>query len=141
MDAVAYFMELKNDIAELESLTGGVEEFCRKQGLASKHGFELTLVLDEVFTNIVSYGFEDEKDHRIRIEMFKKDDLVTIRVEDDGAPFDPTTAERAELGCSLEDCRIGGVGLHLIDRIMTRVMYKRRNNKNILILEKRLTDT
>lgn len=140
MNAVAFTMELKNDLAELESLTCGVEKFCMTHGLAPKSKFELTLVLDEVFTNIISYGFEDEEEHRIRIDMVKEDDLITIRVEDDGAPFDPTKAQDIELTCSLESCRIGGLGLRLINRIMSRVTYKRKGKKNILILEKRIAE-
>ena len=71
MNAVAFSMDLKNDLAELESLTGGVEQFCRTHGLTPKNNFEITLVLDEVFTNIISYGFEDQSEHRIRIDIYK----------------------------------------------------------------------
>jgi serine/threonine-protein kinase RsbW len=136
MNAVRLSLELKNDLAELDYLTGSMEKFCETHGLTSKNNFELTLALDEVFTNIITYGYNDEKEHRIKIDVLKKGEVITIRIEDDGAPFDPTKAKKQNVACSLEDCRIGGLGLHLINRLMTRVKYQRIENKNILILEK-----
>ena len=133
-------LRLKNDLAELESLAASVEAFCDSHGLHSKNHFEMTLVLDEIFTNIVSYGFCDEKEHQIRIDLARKGDRIVIRVEDDGMPFDPTKAKGLERTCTLEECRIGGLGLHLINRLMTRVKYERKEGRNILVLEKRLAE-
>jgi serine/threonine-protein kinase RsbW len=131
-------LRLKNDLAELESLTAGVGKFCDSHGLHPKNNFEVTLALEEIFTNIISYGFCDEKEHQVRIDMARVGEKIVIRVEDDGNPFDPTKAKGLDRRCTLEECRIGGLGLHLINRIMTRVKYERKEGRNILVLEKRL---
>jgi anti-anti-sigma factor len=136
MDTAKLSLEFTNDLAELENLSRHVENFCEANGLAKKNVFELNLVIDEVFTNIVSYAFNDNKKHRIKIEIRIINRELMVRIEDDGAPFDPTTAAKADMCCPIEDRKIGGVGLHLINRIMSSVFYKRKKDKNILVLKK-----
>jgi anti-sigma regulatory factor (Ser/Thr protein kinase) len=43
-------------------------------------------------------------------------------------PQKPTCA------AAIEDRKIGGIGLHLINQLMSRVFYKRVKNKNVLVL-------
>jgi serine/threonine-protein kinase RsbW len=129
-------LEFTNDLAELENLSRQIENFCEVNGLSKKNAFELNLVIDEAFTNIVSYAFNDKKKHQIKIDIRIINSEVTVRIEDDGAPFDPTTAKKTDMCCPIEDRKIGGVGLHLINRIMSSVFYKRIKDKNILVLKK-----
>jgi serine/threonine-protein kinase RsbW len=136
MDTAKLSLAFTNDLAELENLSRHIHNFCEVNGLAKKNAFELNLVIDEAFTNIVSYAFNDNKKHQIKIDIRIINSEVMVRIEDDGAPFDPTTAEKTDMCCLIEDRKIGGVGLHLINRIMSRVFYKRKNNKNILVLKK-----
>ena len=124
-------LRLKSDLAELESLAAGVEEFCDSHGLHPKNNFEMTLVLDEIFTNIVSYGFCDEKEHQVRIDLSRKGERIVIRVEDDGMPFDPTKAKGLERSCTLEECRIGGLGLHLINRLNDTSEIRKKRGEGI----------
>jgi serine/threonine-protein kinase RsbW len=141
MNTAKLSLEFTNDFDELENLSRNVEYFCKVNGLTRKNAFELNLVIDEVFTNIVSYGFNDKKEHRIKIDLGIINGELTIRVEDDGAPFDPTAAPKTDLSCPIEDRKIGGIGLHLINQIMSRVIYKRVKDKNILVLSKCLDKT
>ena len=136
MNTAELSLEFTNDLAELDNLSRNIENFCEVTGLSRKNAFELNLIIDEVFTNIVSYGFNDKKEHRIKIDIRIINGELTVRVEDDGAPFDPTTAPKTDLCCSIEDRKIGGLGLHLINQIMSRVIYKREKDKNILVLKK-----
>jgi anti-sigma regulatory factor (Ser/Thr protein kinase) len=138
MNAAKLSMVLKNDLTELENLSMQIDKFCNLQGISKRNTFKLNLVVDEVFTNIVSYGFSNQKEHLIRIDIQIIGDELTIRIEDDGVPFDPTAIPENNLNCSLEDRQIGGLGLHLINRIMGSLFYERVGNKNVLILKKYL---
>ncbi len=138
MNAAKLSMVIKNDLTELENLSMQIDKFCNLQGISKRDTFKLNLVVDEVFTNIVSYGFSNQKEHLIRIDIQIIGDELTIRIEDDGMPFDPTAIPENDLGCSVENRPIGGLGLHLINRIMNQLSYSRVGNKNILILTKTL---
>ncbi|MFO8085983.1 MAG: ATP-binding protein [Desulfobacterales bacterium] len=138
MNAAKLSMVLKNDLTELGNLSMQIEKFCNLQGISKRNTFKLNLVVDEVFTNIVSYGFSNQKEHLIQIDISIIGDELMIRIEDDGMPFDPTAIPENNLSCSLEDRQIGGLGLHLINRIMGSITYERVLNKNVLILKKYL---
>ena len=140
MTADKVSLELKNRMSELDFLCRILEEFCISNALSKKSTFELTLVMDEIFTNIVSYGYGDREDHHIiKIDIKRVDKDLIIRVEDDGVPFDPTAAGKPDMDCALEHRQIGGLGLHLINQLMNDIFYERTENKNILIMKKSIS--
>ena len=54
-----FSFELKSSLSELDNLCENLEDFGQKIGLSKKLIFEVNLALDELFTNIISYGFRD----------------------------------------------------------------------------------
>jgi anti-sigma regulatory factor (Ser/Thr protein kinase) len=138
MTEIAYTFELRNDLSELDRLCQKCESVGESMGMSKKLIFEMNLALDELFTNIISYGFEDDEEHRIKIEIKVQQNELLIRIEDDGIPFDPILAEAPNLECRIEDCKIGGLGIHLIKKLMDEIHYERMNDINILILKKRI---
>lgn len=129
---------LKNDLAELKDLCQHCEQLGQSFGLPERFVFQTNLALDELFTNIVSYGFKDQKEHHIAITITVDHKVLTLHIEDDGVPFDPVHAPEPDLTCSMEDTKVGGLGIHLIKNIMDEISYKRVNGKNVLILTKHL---
>jgi serine/threonine-protein kinase RsbW len=127
---------LKSDLEELKNLCRYCENFGHSIGLSRKFIFETNLALDELFTNIVSYSFTDHKEHSIIISITKQKDMVTMRIEDDGLPFNPINATPPDFRCDLDDIKIGGLGIHIIKRLMDEISYERSNGKNILMLKK-----
>lgn len=128
-------LEIKNDLSELEELCQTLEDFGVSLGLSKKTLFQMKLVMEEVFTNIISYGFKDETVHLIRITISHENGMLKLRTEDDGIPFNPTEVEAPDLSCPIEDREVGGLGCYLTKRLMDNIEYKRIDNKNILTLE------
>jgi len=133
-----YCFELKNCLSELDTLCRNLEKYGRRIGLSKKLIFELNLALDELFTNIISYGFQDGKEHRIRVTLSPEEDALCMCVEDDGIAFDPTQFEQPDVSCSVSQCKIGGLGIHIIKKLMDEICYERCGNKNVLRLKKRI---
>ena len=115
--------KLKNDISELDKLGRKLAAFGNRIGLSKKCVFQINLALDELFTNIVSYGFPDNGPQWISVT---------------GIPFDPANAETPDPITEIEDCKVGGLGLHLVNKVMDEITYKRRNKKNIITLVKHI---
>ena len=128
-------IEFRNDLSELEGLCQEVEDFGVSLGLSKKTLFHVKLVMEEVFTNIISYGFKDETEHLIKITLSHENGTLTLCTEDDGIPFNPTEVEAPDLSCPIEDREVGGLGCYLTNRLMDNVEYKRVGDKNILTLE------
>ena len=99
---------------------------------------EINIALDELFTNIISYGFRDDLEHLVKIQIMRENCTLTLCVEDDGIPFNPLKAKDIELPCDIEDYKIGGLGLHLVKKLMDQVCYERCEGKNKLTLKKEI---
>ena len=134
----AYAFELKNDQSELERLCQKCEEVGKSIGLSDKSVFEINLALDELFTNIISYGFQDQQEHTIKIKISVDENHLHMKIEDDGIPFNPLAAEPPDFQCGIEECQIGGLGIHLIKKLMDDVQYQRVGDKNIIMLKRKL---
>ena len=139
MDAGKFIFELKNLPSELDTLTQKVDTFGTTIGLSQKCIFQINLALDELFTNIIQYGFDDGTEHRIRFAFSHENETVIIRVEDSGVAFNPVAIDTPEPINSIEKCKIGGLGIHIIKRLMDDINYKRTKGKNITVLKKHIT--
>ena len=128
--------ELKNSLSELETLCENLEEFGQSMGLPQATLFKINLALEELVSNIISYGYTDEGEHWIKIAISLEDGVLVISLEDDGIPFNPAEAREPDCGCSIEDRAIGNLGIHLCKQFMDDLIYERRGNKNIVILRK-----
>jgi serine/threonine-protein kinase RsbW len=133
-----YSFELKNELSELEQLCQNCEEIGRDINISDKAIFEMNLALDELFTNIISYGFSDQKEHTIKINITLEGDQLHMRIEDDGVPFNPLESKTPDFQCGIEECKIGGLGIHLIKKMMDDVQYQRVSDKNILLLRRKI---
>lgn len=131
--------DLKNDLSELKTLWQNLKNFSHTTGLSEICIQEINIGLDELFTNIVSYGFKDDSEHRIRFNIHLENDVLTIYVEDDGIPFNPLEIKDPETPTDLIDIKIGGLGIHFIKQLMDDVCYERNQGKNKLTLIKSIS--
>jgi serine/threonine-protein kinase RsbW len=134
-----YSFELKSDLSELDKLCENLEAFGQKFGFSKKLIFEINLALDELFTNIISYGFRDDKEHIIKVTLTPENDQLFLCIEDDGQPFNPIEFETPDVACSVEECKIGGLGIHIMKKLMDEVCYERCDDKNVLNLKKKIS--
>ncbi len=136
MDEGKIFFEFKNLLSELDKLRQNLESLGKSFGMSKKGIFQINLALEEVFTNIVSHGFEDKDAHWIKITIWHQNGMLNICVEDDGIPFNPVEEDVPDLKCPVEDRRIGGLGCHFMRCLMDDVHYKRIADKNVLTMKK-----
>ena len=131
-----YCFELKSKLSELNALCRHLEDCGDVMELPPKCLFEINLGLDELFTNIISYGFEDESEHQIKFSLAKAEETLVVQVEDDGIPFNPLDAAGPAVARDLDSINIGGLGIHLVKKVMDDIDYQRVEGRNKLILKK-----
>ncbi len=134
-------LSIENKIENLDKVARFVEEFGDINALEPKTIFELNLVLDELVTNIISYGYNDDLVHMIDIIINKKSDVIELQLIDDGREFNPLKKEDVDLNTSLQDKTIGGLGIHLVKQKTDELSYERKENKNILFITKKINAT
>ena len=128
--------QLKSNLGELDTLCQELERFGEVAGLSQKCIFELNLALDELFTNIISYAHGEGCLEKVNIRIKNEGDTLVICVEDQGIPFNPVDVAKPDFKCTLNERKIGGLGIHLIKSVMDDIAYQRSGNKNILTLKK-----
>ena len=129
-------LELRNSLSELDTLCQSLQQFGEALGLSNKALFQICLAMEEVFSNIISYGYTDDAVHWIKIAISHDQGILMIRLEDDGIPFNPLWAEEPDCECPVEDRKVGNLGIHLCKKVMDDMIYERCGNKNILTLKK-----
>ena len=129
---------VKNNLGELkrifEELSQAALYFGISEGLKDKLG----LCMDEIFSNIIKFAYDDDAEHVISLS-FDVDALrgqFVISVVDDGKAFDPREARQPDLGPNLMEREIGGLGLFIVSNIVSSMEYRRLNGKNHLTLRK-----
>lgn len=130
-------ISVKNNVSELKKINHILEVFVKSNNLSSQVLFALNLSIEEILTNIITYGFEDSSEHFILLRLEKEDGLVNIKIEDDGKPFNPLDYDEPDLDKPLEDREMGGLGIFLVKSYMDDVQYQREENKNLISMTKR----
>ena len=128
--------EFPRTLAAVSDVLDWVERFFEAARIPTDHRFGVQLGLEELFTNLVKYGAGA---HPIEIELIQRNSLLLASLTDvDVEPFDPTAAPDADTTLSLDDRRPGGLGLHLVRRVVDRVDYTYENRRSRTTLVKRL---
>ena len=135
MPASTLTLVLKNDLSELARIAEAIEAHGEAQGWPMKWIMNTNLSLDELFTNIVSYSYQDTGDHEIRVTLSERGESLAIVLEDDGLAFDPfSEAPDPDLDAGVEERRIGGLGVYFVKTLIDEVAYERRDNWNRITL-------
>jgi len=131
-------LTIENHLAQLAIVRGQVESFAKRENLSRDVVFAAKLVLEELLTNTISYGYGDKSVQLIEIRLEVRGDQLIIRTVDDGLAFDPRTAKEPNTESNLKDRAIGGLGVHLVKNLMDKFEYRHKDGKNYVTLRKRL---
>jgi anti-sigma regulatory factor (Ser/Thr protein kinase) len=133
-------ISLKNQLPEIHRLAGMVEAFFSENGLPEALSHNFNLAFDEIITNIVSYGYDDESEHLIEVRLsVDGGGLIEAEVVDGAKAFDPLSAPDPDITAELEDRPIGGPGVFFVKELMDDVRYKRENDRNHFYFCKRIS--
>jgi len=130
-------ISIENDISELEKLNHFLDQLSDHWELNAKTRMELNLVLEELVSNIIFYAYNNSLKHYILISCIRNDNVLEIKIVDDGKPFDPVMAETSgEIDKPAGEREIGGLGIHFVKTLTDEINYSRIDQKNILVLKK-----
>ena len=132
---------IRNDLAELARVGLWVNAWSQDQKLPAAVAERLDLCSVEAVTNIVTHAYVDDASHEIRLRLECQGDLVSLEIEDDGRVFDPRQVEEPWSAASLEDARIGGLGVPIVRNFSDDLQHRRHDGCNHLTLYFRLPQT
>ncbi len=81
-------ISIANDLRELAGVAAQVDGFCDAHGLGAPTAYAVNLSIDEILSNTIGYGYEDDDAHRIELVVRLDGETVTVLIVDDARPFD-----------------------------------------------------
>jgi anti-sigma regulatory factor (Ser/Thr protein kinase) len=131
--------------ASISQVTDELEGFCKEHKLSGDETSNIVLATDEGITNIIIHAYDGKGNGKINvsfeIEPSREKDQAVFRITliDNGRPV-PSLKLPISKPDVLDDNRIGGFGLFLIDQIMDNFEFQRvePGSLNRLIMEKKI---
>lgn len=138
---VIFKIQLKNELSELQRVQKDIAVFGSMHRLTPNAVHDIQLAVEEILTNIISYGYDDDREHEILVRLGLGTGEIKIEIEDDGRPFNPLEALEPDVELPLEQRSIGGLGIHLVRKLMSSLEYNRHGQTNLLIMKKRVEES
>jgi serine/threonine-protein kinase RsbW len=132
-------LEVVNELKALDLLNAWLERLLDTQKIDPKTLFYLNLIGDELLTNIITYGFEDELQHIITLRIFIRSTDWVLTIRDDGRPFNLLEKANPDLLLPIEERPIGGLGIYFIQQIIDEITYERIEQTNVISMKKNWT--
>ena len=131
-------MTIGDDIGEVAKVKAAFAEFADAQALPDAIRRGMKVVLDELLTNTIRYGFAEQEGGEVTIDVELRQGRLSVTLTDDGQPFNPLEMAAPDTELPVETREIGGLGILLVRKMMDEVSYQRRADRNVVILAKRL---
>ena len=129
-------LKIKNKLEEMDVVEEKFESFCEEYQIPDTARQKVSIVLDELLNNVVSYAFRDQKEHIIELKFVLTGKRLAITIHDDGVPFNPFELDPPDISLSLADRSLGGLGIFFVRSMMDEYLYSRHIGKNVVRLVK-----
>jgi sigma-B regulation protein RsbU (phosphoserine phosphatase) len=129
-------IQIKNDLSDIEIVNDKFEELAKGHNVSEGVIHTFRIVFDELLNNIISYAYTDQEEHLIEIDVQLKNEVISVSILDDGKPFNPLGLNPPDTSLGLEERELGGLGIHLVRKMMDEIQYQRKINKNVLTMKK-----
>lgn len=126
------------DKKEVGRVVDFINGFLEKKDMNCKIISQIDIAVDEICSNIFNYAYKDKKG-QVLVEISYRDKMVVIRFVDTGVKFNPLEKEDPDVHLSLQERKIGGLGIYLVKQLMDDVKYEYSlKNENILTITKKV---
>jgi len=129
---------IKNSFDAIPPANTAVTQWLEKRQVSGPASYLASLALEELVTNCIKYGYDDQRDHDIEINLSIATGQMTLTVSDDGHEFNPLKVQAPDTDLPLEARPIGGLGIHLLRQLADQMTYERRDGYNHVTVSKRL---
>ena len=131
-DLQKHSFTLGHQIADISKLEEVIKDLETRWDVDDKSIFQLNLVLEELISNTMFYGFKGRENGRIDVDLMFDGAYIYVDIYDDAAAFDPTGHDNDTTSHSLEERDVGGLGILLTQRISEDLQYKHEDGRNKL---------
>lgn len=128
--------QVSNSLESMELVKQQAESFATAHKIKRSVLRKLQVVLDELLSNVIRYGCTHlPESTKIEIQLLRQGHRLLIQLRDPGQPFDPFCAPEPDLSLEAEDRPIGGLGVHMVRKMVSSYRYQYVDNWNQTNLE------
>jgi len=120
----------------MEQVCDFVGQAAQEAGLGDLAAGRCQLAVDEACTNIIEHGYEGEDRGTIELTCDPHDGELVITIQDHAKFFDPNQVPLPNLNVTLDELKVGGLGLHFMRQVMDAVEFTYQDGGNRLVLVK-----
>jgi anti-sigma regulatory factor (Ser/Thr protein kinase) len=117
-------------------LTSLVEEMLEPYNPSPKAVIQVSVAIDEIFSNIVRYSGATSV--VVRNQYDESTGMFSMAFIDNGVPYNPLDKKDPDVTLSAEDRQIGGLGIFLVKKTMDDVQYERKGDQNYFTIFKKI---
>ena len=129
--------KFKRELNSLEGVFGFISDVINENKINEGIAFSINLAVEELFTNMVKYNPGKAGD--IVIRLGREDNQLRVDLIDiESKPFDITKTPEVDTGKPLDDRNPGGLGIHLVKKMMDNILYDYSNGTSTITLIKNL---
>lgn len=96
----------------------------RESGATGEGEHDVRLAAEEVLINVINHAYPEGRPGPITFRARVEPGALTLTVLDEGRPFPPDLAPPPDLTANWEDRRVGGLGWHLVGKLMDVVRHR-----------------
>jgi anti-anti-sigma factor len=130
-------LEVRGRYQNIPGIAEFVNEAALAAGLSTDEAFHCQLSADEACTNVIEHAYGAEDAGRIEVTCVIDPGIITVRIVDYGQPFDPGAVPEPADTNELDQIEPGGIGLHLMRKLMDEVRFEFGDSHNTLTMVKR----
>jgi anti-sigma regulatory factor (Ser/Thr protein kinase) len=139
MSADASRLSIPAGLSAIPMITDFVVQRAQAAGLDDEAIYHCRLSVEEIFTNIVEHGYMNSTGGIVEVICRLSDKNFSITLIDDAPAFDPLALPDPDPSVPLWERQGGGWGIYFVKKFMDRVEYHYQANRNMLLMEKRLS--
>lgn len=111
-------------MAHLPELLALVEEACDAANANGDVRYAVRLAVEEISVNVIDYGYRGRETGPVELVLAWDEERMTIEIADNAACFAPEDAPAPDLESGWEERSIGGLGWHLVRRLVDTVAHR-----------------
>jgi anti-sigma regulatory factor (Ser/Thr protein kinase) len=123
-------------VTALGDIFDHIDAFAARHAVPETALYAVKFVVEELFTNMVKYSPSDTSSD-IGLELERQGGKIVVRLSDSGVdPFDVTQSADADVSLGLEERKVGGLGLHLVKRMVDSLDYSYKDRHSVITFSK-----
>ena len=129
--------KFKRTFDSLKDIFEFTDGFLAAQGIDPGHNFALNFAFEELFTNMVKYNPGNPNEILLSLDHVDGEVIATL-TDYDVDKFDVTEKRQVDVESPLEDRKVGGLGLHLIPKVVDSIDYDYVDRQSTITFRKAL---